>query len=138
MSTSYDVYCGPYLRCSIENVDAAEALRGCVNKGCPRYHTEAYGKHCMECGSAIQEYAHPVNRPKVDSWALDRGTVGEPFIAEVRESRLPGMTFEGVVCKGTPEKKDWPLVMFKLKSQAWYDCLKGTCGDDTELFKKLA
>lgn len=68
---------------------------------------------------------------------LYHGNANSELIAAVRESRLEGMTFEGVVCKGKSVSPGLPL-MFKLKSQVWYDRLKDKCGDDETLFEELA
>lgn len=68
---------------------------------------------------------------------LYHGNANEPFIQEVREGKLEGMTFEGVVCKGPYVTPGMPL-MFKVKSQAWFDKLRGLCGDDEEKFRRLS
>jgi hypothetical protein len=62
------------------------------------------------------------------------GKANSHLVEAVKTSTLDGMTFEGVVCKG--ERKTRP-VMFKLKSQAWLDRLKGKCGEDERLYKEL-
>ena len=67
---------------------------------------------------------------------LHHGNANSDFIAEVKEGRLEGMTFEGVVCKGKIVTPGRPL-MFKIKSQAWLDRLKQKCGDDEKLFTEL-
>jgi len=51
---------------------------------------------------------------------LYSGNPNQLFVDQVRSSSLPGMTFEGVVCKGRWLSPGRPL-MFKLKSQAWID-----------------
>jgi hypothetical protein len=68
---------------------------------------------------------------------LYEGEVTEAFIESVRDGSLPGMTFEGVVCKGKNDKKTKAPVMFKQKSRAWFDKLKAYCGDNNELFRTL-
>lgn len=67
---------------------------------------------------------------------LHEGKIDEGFIDSVRESTLPGMTLEGVVCKANVGKK--LPVMFKQKSKAWLDKLRKYCGDNTELFRTLS
>jgi hypothetical protein len=62
------------------------------------------------------------------------GIITSEVFDMIRQSKLEGMTFEGVVAKG--EDNDRP-VMFKIKSQAWLDKLKAHCGDDKDLFARL-
>lgn len=63
-----------------------------------------------------------------------------PFTQEVRQqvkdSTLPGMTFEGVVCKGAYASPGLPT-MFKVKSRAWLEALREHCGGDEVMFEKL-
>lgn len=68
---------------------------------------------------------------------LYRGNANQNLIEAVRSGELEGMTFEGVVCKGSYVSPGLPL-MFKLKSQAWYDRLKSYCGGDDQMFNNLA
>lgn len=67
---------------------------------------------------------------------LYHGNANELFAAEVREGRLEGMTFEGVVCKGKMVSPGLPL-MFKIKNRAWINRLRDRCGDDEGLFQEL-
>lgn len=66
---------------------------------------------------------------------LLHGKVDSEFVCSVRDSTLEGMTFEGVIVKGL-RCKTGPG-MFKIKSQRWYDKLKGVCQDDLDLYNKL-
>lgn len=66
---------------------------------------------------------------------LHQGNANSVFLASVRDGTLPGMTFEGVVCKA-PSKHD--VTMFKVKSAAWLSRLKGQCGADAALFESLS
>jgi len=68
---------------------------------------------------------------------LYHGNANSLFVAEVKEGRLEGMTFEGVVCKGKARSPGLPL-MFKVKNQAWIDKLKDHCRGDEKLFNELA
>jgi hypothetical protein len=68
---------------------------------------------------------------------LYHGNASEPFIESVRSGTLEGMTFEGVVCKGPYVTPGMPL-MFKVKSRAWFDRLRGICGGDEEKFRRLS
>ena len=66
---------------------------------------------------------------------LYKGLVSEELFDKVKQSKLEGMTFEGIVAKGTDNKQ---TVMFKLKSRAWLDKLKKYCKDDEKLFERLS
>lgn len=60
---------------------------------------------------------------------LHHGKMNHLIEAQVRAGSLPGMTFEGVVCKA-PAPKKWALpVMFKVKNQAWIDLVKSLYND---------
>jgi hypothetical protein len=69
---------------------------------------------------------------------LYEGQVSVELFDAVKQSTLPGMTMEGVVCKGTNDKKTNMPIMFKIKSQAWLDKLKEHCKDNEALFNRLA
>lgn len=55
---------------------------------------------------------------------LHYGPVDEELKKEVREGTLPGMTYEGVVCKARGRRKWDKPIMFKIKNQAWIDRVK--------------
>lgn len=79
------------------------------------------------------ELCDDLDAPKV----LYNGLINDHVIGMIRDGILPGMTFEGVVCKySTHEGKQ--TKMFKIKSNAWLQRLKERCGSDEELFKRLA
>lgn len=68
---------------------------------------------------------------------LYKGKPNENFLEEVKGGKLSGMTFEGVVCKAAhPNKRG--VLMFKVKSLAWYTELRAKCGKDEKLFEELA
>jgi hypothetical protein len=67
---------------------------------------------------------------------LWQGPVNMELVERVRNSEMPGMTFEGVVCKGHP--KGGKPQMTKIKSRAWLDKLREYCGNNQRLFKRLA
>ncbi len=69
---------------------------------------------------------------------LYQGKANHIFEESVRDSSLPGMPLEGVICKGAPVKRGGLPVMFKIKSRAWLDQLKAHCKGDEALFEKLA
>lgn len=56
---------------------------------------------------------------------------------QVRAGTLPGMPFEGVVAKVSPDRNGEPI-MWKCKSDAWLAKLKHRCGDNEALFNQLA
>jgi hypothetical protein len=64
-----------------------------------------------------------------------QGYVSTELFDQVKQSMLPGMTFEGVVCKG---EEDGRPVMFKVKSRAWLDKLREFCHGDGGLFERLS
>jgi len=65
------------------------------------------------------------------------GNANKPFIDAVRNNTVEGVTFEGVVCKGPRDRKTGMPLLFKLKTQLWYDKLKAHCNGDEALFRKL-
>jgi hypothetical protein len=66
------------------------------------------------------------------------GHVTTDLFDRVKQSTLPGMTYEGVVCKGANDKLTRMPIMFKIKSRAWFDKLKEHCKGDDKLFEKLS
>lgn len=67
---------------------------------------------------------------------LYQGNFNHELEEQVRSGQLPGMTFEGIVCKGGYTSPGLPL-MFKVKNQAWYEKLRARCAGDEALFEKL-
>jgi len=66
------------------------------------------------------------------------GHVTTELFDKVKQSKLPGMTFEGVVCKGANDKNTKMPIMFKIKSKAWLDRLREYCKGDEKLFERLS
>lgn len=66
------------------------------------------------------------------------GHVTVDFFDKVKQSTLPGMSFEGVVCKGANDKLTKMPIMFKIKSNAWLNKLKDYCKGDEKLFERLS
>ena len=94
----------------------------------------------------IHQYKQGLLTPKrfeditegIDTAALlYQGKPNQQFLEEVRQGRLEGMTFEGVICKGGLDNRR-RLIQFKVKNQAWLDRLRNLVGDDDMLFRKLA
>lgn len=65
------------------------------------------------------------------------GFVTTELFDQVKQSTLPGMTCEGVVCKAANDNTKMPI-MFKIKSKKWLDRLKEYCNGDERLFEKLS
>jgi hypothetical protein len=63
------------------------------------------------------------------------GHVSVELFDKVKQSKLPGMTFEGVVAKGNDNGRP---AMFKIKSQAWLDKLREYCKGDESMFERLS
>ena len=66
------------------------------------------------------------------------GHVTTELFDQIKQSTLPGMTFEGVVCKGANDRLTKIPIMFKIKSKAWLDKLRVYCKGDEKLFDMLA
>jgi hypothetical protein len=68
---------------------------------------------------------------------LFQGNFNHEIEQQVRKGELPGITFEGIVCKIKKEKKfDMPR-MFKCKTWAWLEKLKNYCKGNDVLYQKL-
>jgi len=76
---------------------------------------------------------HYLDIPRV----LFEGFITEEFVDQVKAGTLPGMTLEGVVCKGLNDKATKMPIMFKIKSRPWLDKLKKYCGGNEALYNKL-
>lgn len=68
---------------------------------------------------------------------LHVGNVTQAIIDQVWNGSLPGMTYEGVVCKGAPLKNGYPPYMWKLKSKAWRDMVMSLYTDPKVLEELL-
>lgn len=69
---------------------------------------------------------------------LYEGKANSLFVDQVKTSTLPGMTFEGVVCKGLPIKNGYPPLMFKVKSEVWIEKVKSLYPNaDKEMLEDL-
>lgn len=92
-----------------------------------------YKRGIMPPNEFIKYFGH-LDIPKV----LFEGQITVELFDSVKKSTLPGMTFEGCVCKGEMDKKSNMPIMFKIKSQAWLNKLKKHCKGNEILFNKLA
>jgi len=75
----------------------------------------------------------PWQGPKAN--LLYHGKCTNEFLNDVKNSKLNGMTFEGVVCKAHHPKKG--NIMFKIKSQAWLDKVKEKFADNPKLLEEV-
>ena len=66
-----------------------------------------------------------------------QGYLTTEIFDQVKQSTLPGISFEGVVAKAASDTNAKLPVMFKIKSQAWLDKLKDYCKGDESLFDRL-
>jgi len=97
------------------------------------FDANPYKQGILEPLDFIRYFGH-LDTPNV----LYIGQITEEFIDQVKNSTLQGMTFEGVVAKASSQNKAKLPVMFKIKSRAWLDKLRGYCGNDESLFSKLS
>ena len=67
---------------------------------------------------------------------LYHGNFNHELQNSVQNGELPGMTFEGIVCKGKYISPGMPL-MFKVKNKAWLNKLRTKCGKNDSLFNEL-
>lgn len=74
-----------------------------------------------------------INTPDI----LYRGMPSQDFVRSVKDGSLPGITSEGVVCKGNPTKKGYPPTMFKVKTNAWLDRVRAKYSDNPKLLEYL-
>lgn len=92
-------------------------------------HGQLPPREFLRMTSALDEIQY--GRPRL----LHYGNANSELLASVRDGTLPGMTFEGIVCKA-PSRLG--VEMFKVKNQAWLTRLKEQCKDDLALFETLA
>jgi hypothetical protein len=69
---------------------------------------------------------------------LYEGKFNKIIEEQIRDSSFPGITFEGVICKGPIDRKTKLPIMFKVKTRAWLDKLKNKCADNEKLFEELS
>ena len=96
------------------------------------FDVNPYKEGILEPQEFIKFFGH-LDIPKV----LYEGLVTVELFDGVKQSTLPGMTFEGVVCKGASVTNAKMPVMFKIKSKAWLDKLRVYCNGNENLFRML-
>ncbi len=62
------------------------------------------------------------------------GKINATFLSDVRSGKLPGMTFEGVVCKGVKGKQ---IKMFKIKTREWIEEIRRVFHGNTFMLNTL-
>lgn len=96
------------------------------------FDANPYKQGILEPKEFIKYFGH-LDIPKV----LYEGKVSTELFDMVKQSTLPGMTLEGVVCKGASDSKARMPVMFKIKSKAWLNKLRDYCKGNDKLFLML-
>ena len=96
------------------------------------FDVNPYKQGILEPQQFIKYFGH-LDTPKV----LYEGIVSVVLFDRVKQSTLPGMTFEGVVCKGASTTNAKMPVMFKIKSREWLNKLRIHCKGNENLFKML-
>ena len=79
----------------------------------------------------IRKFGH-LDIPKV----LHKGTINNIFVNSVKNGTLPGMTYEGVICKGKYISPGLPL-MFKIKNKEWVDKVKERYYNNRDILKEI-
>ncbi len=96
------------------------------------FDVQTFKQGMMSPNEFLKTFADHVRTPTV----LYEGKANQPFIESVRNNTLPGITFEGVVCKGGLDVRHRPI-RFKIKTQDWLDKLKDKYGHDPALYESL-
>lgn len=96
------------------------------------FDVNPYKQGILEPYEFIKYFGH-LDIPKV----LYEGHISTLLFDKVKQSTLSGMTFEGVVCKGSSITKAHMPIMFKIKSKAWLEKLKEYCKGNDKLFAML-
>jgi len=97
------------------------------------FDATVFKKGFMDPFQLLKVFGDRVDLPRL----LYRGNANEDFVRSVREGTLPGITDEGVVCKGTWDRKRGMPLMFKVKTDSWVQRVKARWGDDPEKMKEL-
>jgi hypothetical protein len=97
------------------------------------FDVNPYKQGILEPRDFLYFFVH-LDHPKV----LYEGRVTSSLFDRVKQSTLPGMTFEGIVAKGASQNNAQMPIMFKIKSQAWLNKLRTHCDGNETLFESLA
>jgi hypothetical protein len=96
------------------------------------FDVNPYKQGIMEPKDFILFFGH-LDIPKV----LYTGKVNKELFDQIKQSTLPGMSLEGVVCKGPSLTNARMPLMFKIKSHAWLEKLHTYCKGNEKLFASL-
>ena len=99
---------------------------------CTLFDVNPYKRGILEPKEFIEFFGH-LDVPAV----LYHGPITVDLFDKIKQSTLPGMTFEGVVCKGASQTAQCLPIMFKVKSKAWLERLHAYCKDNDKLFAML-
>lgn len=93
------------------------------------FDVSLFKRGMMPPSEFVKVFGHKISIPSL----VHYGNVTDGLAQQVWDGTLAGVTFEGVVCKGSPLKNGYPPHMFKLKSKAWIDKVKSLYKDPKEL-----
>lgn len=96
------------------------------------FDVNPYKQGILEPEQFIKLFGH-LDIPKV----LYEGKITTGLFDMIKQSTMPGMTFEGCVCKGASDNNAKMPIMFKIKSKAWLNRLRTHCNGNDSLFKML-
>lgn len=68
---------------------------------------------------------------------LHYGKITDEIVEQIKTGVMPGMTYEGVVCKADKLISPGHPIMFKIKNRNWIDTLKIYCDGNHDLYKRL-
>lgn len=88
------------------------------------------GQGQMDPEAFLWAFGDAVELPRV----VHQGKVTEELLEDIRNSKVEGISFEGVVGKSQKPSKWLPPHMFKQKTKAWIDAVKAKYGDKAEDF----
>ena len=96
------------------------------------FDVDIFKKMMMKPGEFIKMFGQ-LHIPRM----VYHGNANNDFLEAVRNGTIEGITNEGVVCKSNETDKYGHPIMFKVKTEAWLQKLKGYCNGDENLYNKL-
>jgi len=96
------------------------------------FDVDIYRKGLLEPKEFVKLFGD-LDIPKI----LHTGPVSTELIDSIKDGTLEGMTFEGVVFKGSWDKKSGRPLMFKVKNMKWIEKLREYCDGNQDLYKRL-
>lgn len=70
MSTDYSTYIGPYVQCTVRQIETIEMRRTCPSVSCASHGRTLSADFCHVCGGHIRDVAFPVIVDAVDTYDL--------------------------------------------------------------------